>query len=185
MWIEFRSVRPYAIKVRIGGINAISGEPIVETAATRLRRQNFMHQSKSIQDYIVIPKQQWLDGIATKSGQVRQFVAMPLGSGYSIETQVTGEDGTGGLQFDITPCEQNLIKLKIRSYFSEHAGPGVVEYHIDRHMTIAGLRQVLEADTRLGFGPQDHIWCDNTESGSSWDHKFLLRGNLEFLSHFV
>lgn len=32
-----------------------------------------------------------------------QFVAMPLGEGYNIEAQMTGEEVTGGLQFEITP----------------------------------------------------------------------------------
>lgn len=35
--------------------------------------------------------------------RIRQFVAMPLGSGYSVEAQVTGQDQAGGLQFHVTP----------------------------------------------------------------------------------
>lgn len=34
---------------------------------------------------MVSPEQPWLDGIADGDGTVRQFVAMPLGSGYSVE----------------------------------------------------------------------------------------------------
>ncbi|KAF2195599.1 hypothetical protein K469DRAFT_543570 [Zopfia rhizophila CBS 207.26] len=113
IWIEFRSKQPYAIKIYVGGVNAISGEPMIETAATRLRRQNLMRQNKSVQDYIVIPEQRWLDGIATRSGQVRQFVAMPLGSRYSVEMQMTGQEVTGGLQFEITPSERELVRLNI------------------------------------------------------------------------
>lgn len=50
-----------------------------------------------------MPKQLWLDGIATKQGFVRQFVATPLGSGYSIEAQITGQEVTGGMQFLVVP----------------------------------------------------------------------------------
>ncbi|OCK93017.1 uncharacterized protein K441DRAFT_495920, partial [Cenococcum geophilum 1.58] len=103
MWIRFHSTRTYTIKIYVGGVNAISGEPAVETAATKLRRQNLLRQSKSIQDYVVVPDQLWLDGIATRDGNVRQFVAMAAGTGYSVEGQVTGEEATGGLQFEITP----------------------------------------------------------------------------------
>jgi hypothetical protein len=38
-----------------------------------------------LQDYIVVPGQQWLDGVADSNGTVRQFVATPFGSGHSIE----------------------------------------------------------------------------------------------------
>jgi hypothetical protein len=103
MWISFYCQRPYAIKIFVGGVNAVSGEPAVETAATRLRRRTLLSQNRSIQDYLVLPKQRWLDGIATTAGNVRQFVATPTGNGYSVEAQVTGEEVTGGIQFEITP----------------------------------------------------------------------------------
>ena len=41
------------------------------------------------EDYFEVPEQPWLDGFCTGSGVVRQFVAMPLGSGYTVEEQVT------------------------------------------------------------------------------------------------
>jgi len=106
MWIRFESNDEFAIKVFVGAINAISGEPAIETAATRLRRLNLLADYKSVQDYVTTPDQLWLDGIASTQGRVRQFVAMPVGSGYAVEAQVTGEDVTGGLQFEITPAKR-------------------------------------------------------------------------------
>ena len=50
------------------------------------------------QDYLVCPPQPWLDGIKTGEGQIRQFVAMPLGAGFTIEAQVSGEERFGGIQ---------------------------------------------------------------------------------------
>ncbi|KAH7001269.1 hypothetical protein EDB80DRAFT_894978 [Ilyonectria destructans] len=85
MWIKFKSKKRYAIKINVGGVNAISGEPA------------------PIQDYVVVPDQKWLDGIANSTGQVRQFVAMSMGLGHSIEAQVTGQDVVGGIQVEITP----------------------------------------------------------------------------------
>ena len=44
------------------------------------------------------PKQPWLDGFAIERGKIRQFVAMPLGMGYTVEAQVTGKEDVGGIQ---------------------------------------------------------------------------------------
>ena len=72
------------------------------------------------QDYVVIGEQPWLDGIVSGPGVVRQvsgfsisrelrclndikFVAADLGSGYTVEEQVTGKAEIGGFQFDIFP----------------------------------------------------------------------------------
>lgn len=61
---------------------------------------------RTIQDYVVVPQQLWLDGIASQDGKVRQFVAMPLGSGYSVEAQITGADLIGGLQLEVVPAKE-------------------------------------------------------------------------------
>ena len=47
---------------------------------------------------MVTPPQPWLDGINAGAGFIKQFVAMPLGSGVTVEGQVTGEETHGGLQ---------------------------------------------------------------------------------------
>lgn len=88
MWIDFsaRYWKPDAVKVGIGGINAISGEAWNEGL------------SNDPQDYLVVPDQPWLDGINAGDGFIRQFVAAPLGSGATIEGQLTGEEAVGGIQ---------------------------------------------------------------------------------------
>jgi hypothetical protein len=77
---------PTIAKVCVGRINAITGKNYSENL------------SSSQQDYVVIPEQKWLDGIATGNGTVNQFVAMPLGQGYTIEAQITDEEKFGGFQ---------------------------------------------------------------------------------------
>lgn len=62
-----------------------------------------------MQDYIVTPRQLWLDGLATSEGQVSQFVAMSMRTGYTVEAQVIGEDVTGGLQFEITAADMSRL----------------------------------------------------------------------------
>lgn len=88
LWLGFggASWKPNAVKVGVGKVNAISGEEWDEK----------LHRDP--QDYIVCPDQPWLDGINAGDGFIRQFVAMPLGLGYTVEAQVTGKEEFGGLQ---------------------------------------------------------------------------------------
>lgn len=81
----------------------MSRERFDEDLATKLRRQACSEEGKTVQDYVVVPKQPWIDGIATTPGVVGQFVAMPTGSGYSVEAQLTGRETNSGLLFEITP----------------------------------------------------------------------------------
>ena len=65
--------RPNALKVAVGKVNAVSGQPWSERLKPEDRDGN--------QDYLVVPEQPWLDGINSGDGTIRQFVAMPLGDG--------------------------------------------------------------------------------------------------------
>lgn len=88
LWLGFSAAewKPNAVKIGVGRINAISGDA-------------WDHQLREEpQDYLVCPEQPWLDGINAGAGYVRQFVAVPLGLGYTIEAQLTGEEVWGGLQ---------------------------------------------------------------------------------------
>jgi hypothetical protein len=91
MWISFAGQhwKPRAVKVGIGKVCAITGQRWSPSL------------SADPQSYIVTPPQPWLDGIAVKKGLIRQFVAMPLGLGYTVEGQVTGEESVGGLQLEV------------------------------------------------------------------------------------
>ncbi|KAM0190406.1 hypothetical protein ACHAPI_009395 [Fusarium lateritium] len=114
-WPYFKLRSRYLVKIYVGGINAISGEPAVPNAATPLRRRNLLKNDKSLQDYIVVPEQRWLDGIAVEPGQVRQFVAMPVGTGHSVEAQMTGEETTAGIQLEITRLDTVPKPARVKS----------------------------------------------------------------------
>ncbi|MCS6911700.1 MAG: hypothetical protein NZ890_00490, partial [Myxococcota bacterium] len=96
MWLSFqaRPWRPNAVKVAAGKINAVSGKPWDQRLAPPERRA----AGEDLQDYLVCPPQPWLDGFNTGHGTIRQFVAMPLGMGYTVEGQLTGQEQHGGLQ---------------------------------------------------------------------------------------
>src|SRR5437763_6697899 len=77
MWIYFQTEggKRWAIRPFVGGVNGISGEVATGDMRTFLRQS----QSASLrQDYLVLPEQLWLDGIATSPGIVKQFVATPM-----------------------------------------------------------------------------------------------------------
>lgn len=92
MWLNFGGAhwRPNAVKIGIGKINAVSGDEWDEKLKAPKRGKT--------QNYIVCPDQPWLDGINAGDGFIRQFVAMPLGMGYTVEGQVTGKEQFGGVQ---------------------------------------------------------------------------------------
>jgi hypothetical protein len=88
LWLQFEGAdwKPNAVKIAIGKINAISGGAWDEQ----------LHADP--QDYIVCPDQPWLDGINAGEGFIRQFIALPLGLGYTVEAQVSGGEQYGGIQ---------------------------------------------------------------------------------------
>ncbi|MFE5812444.1 hypothetical protein ACFQ6S_03360 [Streptomyces sp. NPDC056479] len=87
MWLSFGgTTEPAALQVGVGKVCAVSGKPWSD----RLSRKP--------QNYLTLPRQPWLDGINSGKGTVRQFVAVPLGLGATVEGQVTGEEVWGGVQ---------------------------------------------------------------------------------------
>lgn len=111
MWIRFTAPywRPRALKVGVGNVNAVSG--------TRWNRT----LSTDPQDYLVIPEQPWLDGINAGAGFIRQFVATPLGSGWSVEAQVTGEDA-GGLRIAVVESKAGRFPTEPPPLIMRHDG---------------------------------------------------------------
>lgn len=86
MWLSFGASEPSALQVGVGKVCAVSGLPWIE------------HLVKDPQNYVALPRQPWLDGINAGDGFIRQFVAVPLGSGATVEGQVTGQEVHGGVQ---------------------------------------------------------------------------------------
>lgn len=87
LWLSFDGPywKPTALKVGVGQVSAITGEAWNDE----------LHAAP--QDYLVCPNQPWLDGFKTEAGIVRQFVAVPLGEGYSVTEQLS-DSGEGELR---------------------------------------------------------------------------------------
>jgi hypothetical protein len=151
MWISFGSGSgfgegyPCLVKIATGKINAVSGEEWREGA------------HRDPQDYVVVPGQPWLDGYCVKKGEIAQFVAMPLGEGYTAEEQITGEAEFGGLQIMVYPMkaeEWEKIK-KARQAKSRIRGKGPlmmmeccsVSFEADMGLAPGGrMKQDIEKD---------------------------------------
>ena len=132
MWLSFDADEPAALQVGVGKVCAVSGLPWIE------------HLVKDPQNYVSLPRQPWLDGINSGDGFIRQFVAVPLGSGATVEGQVTGQETHGGVQLravDLT--EQALAAWQA----AQQARPGVFA-----DMICAGPPAPGSADMGLGAG---------------------------------
>ena len=93
--LNFSGPYPFALKVAAGKINAITGE----AWCPGLNRKP--------QDYLVQPKQFWLNGYTIAKGTVRQFIAEPIGPGYTAEEQITGVAKFGGIQLAAFPMKRS------------------------------------------------------------------------------
>eukprot|EP00002_Diphylleia_rotans_P008946 TRINITY_DN1893_c0_g1_i1.p1 TRINITY_DN1893_c0_g1~~TRINITY_DN1893_c0_g1_i1.p1 ORF type:complete len:671 (+),score=152.73 TRINITY_DN1893_c0_g1_i1:291-2303(+) len=122
LWISFKGQGQVAVKISAGGVDVVSG------------RSSSLALDEKIQNYIVRPRQPWIDGIvcspsdggATESlvgssaphgvsrSCVKQFVAVPLGLGLSIEAQLTGKEQVGGLQIEVIPPKANNFTVSNR-----------------------------------------------------------------------
>ena len=106
MWISFeagRAAEPTAVQVGVGKVCALTGEPWSDSLRA------------SPQNYLVTPPQLCIDGIATERGRIRQFVAMPLGSGYTVEGQLTGDEQHGGIQLQVFEPKPGRIRPRRRA----------------------------------------------------------------------
>lgn len=108
MWLSFdpeyldrhEAAWPFAIKIATGKIDAVSGNSW----------QAGLHRDP--QDYLVAPEQPWLDGWCVAEGEIRQFVAMPQGRGYTAEEQLTGKAEHGGLQIQVVPMGREAFERR-------------------------------------------------------------------------
>lgn len=104
MWLSFEAPRdyPFAVMIAAGKINAVDGNTWSETLVFGPE-----------QNFVEVPLQPWLDGFrGTEKGTIRQFVAMPLGAGYTVEEQITGKAEHGGVQILVRPIKAEIWKRR-------------------------------------------------------------------------
>ncbi len=120
MWLSFDGFNgyPFALKIATGKICTITGENWVN------------HLNADPQDYLVLPEQPWLDGYCVEKGVIRQFVAMPLGEGYTVEEQLTGAAQHGGLQITAYPMKAEKYEEMIAGRYKDMSADSMVRYSV-------------------------------------------------------
>jgi hypothetical protein len=99
LWLNFSDRGyPIALQIAAGKINAVNGEAWQE------------EMQFEPQGYVVTTAQPWLDGFCVEKGRVRQFVAEPLGQGFTVEEQLTGEAEFGGIQVKAWPLKASVYE---------------------------------------------------------------------------
>jgi len=155
LWVCFNGGYPFALKIATGKINAVTGEDW----------RDGLHRDP--QDYLVAPSQPWLDGYCVEQGVIRQFVAIPLGEGYTVEEQITGRGAVGGLQIVAYPMKRDAFER----YRSARRGP--------RYGSLSFLdADVVCGSLALGLAPggrmRQEIY-DDPHSLEDWDQRQRAR----------
>ena len=157
LWVNFSGSYPCAVKVAAGKIDAVTGKAL--SAGLARRPQN----------YLVTPEQPWLDGYCVEQGVIRQFVAMPLGAGYSAEEQITGEAEYGGLQVVVHPMAAEAYE-RLRRTRHEH----VALLDAMPSMTVTGAHVALGMGLAPGGRMRQEIFRDPHHL-EAWDQEHTNR----------
>jgi hypothetical protein len=160
MWLLFsgeydpeRGVQyPFAIKVAAGKIDAVTGKDW----------SNGLHRGP--QDYMVAPGQPWLDGYCVEKGVIRQFVAMPLGAGYTAEEQITGKAEHGGLQVIVYPMKRKVYERR----FPKMKQRVAIDYGPETECVVSCLAEFTDMGLAPGGRMKQEIYEDPFDF-ADWD----------------
>lgn len=158
LWIAFRGnhQKPSAVKIGVGKINAVSGEPW----------DNALHDDP--QDYLVCPHQPWLDGINAGDGYIRQFVAIPLGLSATVEAQLSGKEEFGGIQILVFKPKRG--KLSAAALSAADSGSEMMSGLESVSMETMGIGAGGKMKQKIYPDPYgSNIW-DQKKSGSIFVH---------------
>ena len=158
LWVRFTpnhvarrvgiSQYPFAIRIAAGKRSAVTGDEWTKKIKEK--------------DYVTVPKQKWIDGFVVEKGLVKQFVAMPLGHGFTAEEQLTGKAEFGGIQIEVLPMKRKVFDrrfperprdvrtkggiLRGRRFRSKGPGGSSTNYSADSIQTIS--ETLARADSR-------------------------------------
>ncbi len=154
MWFNFsRNNNPKAIIIAAGNINAITGKPFDPSKAKGSNVANGLDvKLEEKQNYVVVPPQPWIDGWKAEDGKVYQFVAAKLGSGETVEEQITGEASAGGIQlitYNPKPGQNLIHETRPKEYIT--GGDYTANPHV-RYRGACRRANVSVASMGLGRG---------------------------------
>jgi len=157
---------PFAIKIATGKMDAVTGEEW--RPGLRKRPQN----------YVVAPEQPWLDGYSVEKGVIRQFVAMPLGAGYTAEEQLTGAAEHGGIQIAVHPMKREVFEERFPKRRKR------VQTEIMRAAPAAPLQSMSEMGLAPGGRLRQEIYRDPFRI-KDWDRENTSRCFVHIASSMV
>ena len=148
MWISFNNyVRPKALIVGAGNINAISGKPFDASKIDHTKPSTIDVKLEEEQNYLVVPPQPWLDGWKAEDGKVYQFVAAKIGSGQTVEGQITGEEKESGIQFIVYDAKDGV---KLMPAYKPHLNSSLTEECcLESFGALRGIENIVE---EMGLG---------------------------------
>ena len=135
--LSFSGDYPFAIKIGAGKINTLTGEPW----------QNELSPER--QDYLVSRRNRFHDGFVVGQQEVRQFVAMPLGEGYTAEEQLTGLAKNGGLQIQVYPMKVEAF----RDLYGARADSDAEDWYEVPHVNFMRLGPPKGQQPDMGLAP--------------------------------
>ncbi|KAH0845861.1 hypothetical protein FOPE_10973 [Fonsecaea pedrosoi] len=131
-WMDPEAPATFAIRAFEGHINCVTGRP--ESFANNTSVQD------SVQDYVVFPLQQRLDGCVSQSGGTNQFVSLPLGSNSRSPSQAP----TKILRFQVAPRYPDgcnfIMGDKKSSGLDIHATPNQLRLNVGTSIKMGGSR---------------------------------------------
>jgi hypothetical protein len=107
-----------------------------------------------------------------EKGIIRQFVAMRLGEGYSVEEQLTGQAEFGGLQIEVFPMRAEVFEKRFPIVVSRNRAGHLMEGRLDSSQYSA----MVGADMGLAPGGRmrQEIYAD-PYSIHDWDTEHSSR----------
>ena len=151
MWLQFQAsyiaaqgFYPFVIKVATGKRSAITGEDWSPT----LREK----------DYCVVPPQQWLDGYVIDKDTIRQFIAAPLGMGFTAEEQITGKAEHGGLQIEVLPMKREVFDRRFKKREEKTGGSRFLR---SANLSKSGAQEISEQSATMDYMSLDYERSDD------------------------
>jgi len=112
MWIRLQGSAEFLVKIEAGGINVVTGGHAFEVPAEGMQgtipnaASSRTHQAGNSQDYILSPKQEWVNGTHHGPRELRQFVVRPFDSDQSTHVQLVAHELCSHLKFSISPTSE-------------------------------------------------------------------------------
>jgi len=169
LWIHFSSnyasnrshAYPFAIKVATGKVSAITGEK--------------WEKGLNKKDYVIAPEQPWLDGYVVEKNMIRQFVATPLGMGFTAEEQITKKAEFGGIQIEVFPMKREIFEKRFPVLPPpQYSGGGII-----RGFSMPGVYTMslntISCNASMGMAPGGMMTqqiFDDPYNFEDWDTKY-------------